>query len=42
MSALGIRDMVILSGVACGQAGLAFNTEMVSQDAFRYNPQQAC
>lgn len=42
MSALSIRAMVILSGVACGQAGLAFNTDMVSQGVFRCNPQPAC
>lgn len=42
MSVLSIRDMVILSGVACRQAGLAFYTDMVSQVVLRYNPQQAC
>lgn len=42
MSALSTRDVVILSGVACRQAGLALYTDTVSQDVLRYNPQQEC
>lgn len=42
MSALSIRDVVMLSGVACRRAGLAFHTDKVSQDVLSYNPQQAC